>query len=135
MIDRGEIDADGVRRLIKGSGGLVAHLGTNGCREVEAMIAAGDENARLVYEAMAVNVAKSIGKLAPVARGKIDAIILTGGIAYSEYFTGLIIPMVDWIAPVTVMPGENEMQSLAEGVLRVLRGEETARFYTGTEEN
>jgi len=135
MIDRGEIDADGVRRLIKGSGGLVAHLGTNGCREVEAMIAAGDENAKLVYEAMAVNVAKSIGKLAPVARGRVDAIILTGGIAYSDYFTGLIIPMVDWIAPVTVMPGENEMQSLAEGVLRVLRGEETARFYSGTEEN
>ena len=79
--------------------------------------------------------AKSIGKLAPVARGKIDAIILTGGIAYSDYFTGMIIPMVDWIAPVTVMPGENEMQSLAEGVLRVLRGEETARFYSGTEEN
>ncbi len=58
-----------------------------------------------------------------------DAIILTGGIAYSEYFTGMIVPMVDWIAPVTVMPGENEMQSLAEGVLRVLRGEETARTF------
>ena len=135
MIDRGEIDADGVRRLIKGSGGLVAHLGTNDSRKVEEMIAAGDENAKLVYEAMAVNTAKSIGRLAPVAKGKIDAIILTGGIAYSEMFTGLIIPMVDWIAPVTVMPGENEMQSLAEGVLRVLRGEETARFYPDTEEN
>ena len=97
------------------------------------MIAAGDENAKLVYEAMAVNVAKSIGKLAPVAKGKIDAIILTGGIAYSEYFTGMIVPMVDWIAPVTIMPGENEMQSLAEGVLRVLRGEEKARFYPDKE--
>ena len=129
MIERGDIDADGVRRLIKGSGGLVAHLGTNDSRKVEEMIAGGDENAKLVYEAMAVNVAKSLGRLAPVARGKVDAIILTGGIAYSKYFTGMIIPMVDWIAPVTVMPGENEMQSLAEDVLRVLRGEETARFY------
>jgi butyrate kinase len=129
MIDRGEIDADGVRRLIKGSGGLVAWLGTNDSRKVEEMIAGGDARAKLIYEAMAVNVAKSLGKLAPVARGKVDAIILTGGIAYSEYFTGMIVPMVDWIAPVTVMPGENEMQSLAEGVLRVLRGEETARTF------
>ena len=111
MIDRGEIDADGVSR------------------KVEEMIAAGDQRAKLIYEAMAVNVAKSLGKLAPVARGQVDAIILTGGIAYSEYFTGMIVPMVDWIAPVTVMPGENEMQSLAEGVLRVLRGEETARTF------
>ena len=129
MIDRGEIDADGVRRLIKGSGGLVAWLGTNDSRRVEAMIADGDARAKLIYEAMAVNVAKSLGKLAPVVRGKVDAIILTGGIAYSESFTGMIVPMVDWIAPVTVMPGENEMQSLAEGVLRVLRGEETARSF------
>lgn len=133
MIDRGEIDADGVRRLIKGSGGLVAWLGTNDSRKVEEMIAAGDERAKLIYEAMAVNVAKSIGRLAPVVRGKVDAIILTGGIAYSDYFTGMIIPMVDWIAPVTVLPGENEMQSLAEGVLRVLRGEETARHYPDSE--
>ena len=129
MIDRGEIDADGVRRLIKGSGGLVAWLGTNDSRKVEEMIAHGDKRAKLIYEAMAVNVAKSLGKLAPVARGKIDAIVLTGGIAYSDFFTGMIVPMVDWIAPVTVMPGENEMQSLAEGVLRVLRGEETARTF------
>ncbi len=133
MIDRGEIDSRGVRRLIKGDGGLVAWLGTNDSRKVEEMIAAGDEKAKLIYEAMAVNVAKSIGKLAPVARGKVDAVILTGGIAYSDYFTGLIIPMVDWIAPVTVMPGENEMQSLAEGVLRVLRGEETARTFPDTD--
>ena len=135
MIDRGEIDADGVRRLIKGSGGLVAHLGTNDSRKAEEMIAAGDENAKLVYEAMALGVAKSIAKLTPVVCGMVDAIILTGGIAYSAYFTGLIIPMVEWIAPVTVMPGENEMQSLAEGVLRVLRGEETARFYPDTDQN
>ncbi len=135
MIDRGEIDARGVRKLIKGDGGLVAWLGTNDSRKVEEMIAAGDETAKLIYEAMAVNVAKSIGKLAPVVRGKVDAVILTGGIAYSDYFTGLIVPLVDWIAPVTILPGENEMQSLAEGVLRVLRGEEKARFYPDDNEN
>ncbi len=127
MLESGEIDSDGIRRLAKGNGGLVAWLGTSDSRKVEKMIEDGDRTAKLIYEAMAVNVAKSIGKLAPVVNGKVDAILLTGGIAYSEYFTGLIRPMVDWIAPVTVLPGENEMQALADGVLRVLRGEETAR--------
>ena len=133
MIDRGEIDSRGVRKLIKGSGGLVAWLGTNDSRKVEQMIADGDERAKLIYEAMALGVARSIGRVAPVVRGKVDAIVLTGGIAYSDYFTGMIVPMVDWIAPVTVMPGENEMQTLAEGVLRVLRGEETARSFPDTD--
>lgn len=133
MIDAGTIDAQGIRRLIKGEGGLVAWLGTNDSRRVEEMISAGDEKAKLVYEAMAVNVAKAVGRLAPVCRGRVDAIVLTGGIAYSEYFTGMIVPMVDWIAPVTILPGENEMQSLADGVLRVLRGEETARQFPDAE--
>ena len=133
MIDRGEIDADGVRRLIKGGGGLVAWLGTNDSRKVEQMIDAGDARAKLIYEAMALGVARSIGRVAPVVRGKVDAIVLTGGIAYSDYFTGMIVPMVEWIAPVTIMPGENEMQTLAEGVLRVLRGEETARSFPDTD--
>ena len=93
------------------------------------MVEDGDEKAKLVYEAMALNVAKGIGRLAPVCCGKVDRIILTGGIAYSKYFTGMISERLDWIAPVTGLPGENEMQSLAEGALRVLRGEETARSY------
>ena len=133
MIDRGEIDGRGVRRLIKGEGGLVAWLGTNDSRKVEQMVEAGDQRAKLVYDAMALGVARSIGRVAPVVSGKVDAIVLTGGIAYSDYFTGLIASMVDWIAPVTVMPGENEMQTLAEGVLRVLRGEETARTFPDTD--
>lgn len=129
LIRDGKLDDRGARRLIKGEGGLVAWLGTNDSRKAEEMIDAGDSRAALVYEAMALNVAKSIARLAPVCRGKVDAIILTGGIAYSERFTGMITPMVDWIAPVTVIPGENEMQSLAEGILRVLRGEEPARTF------
>lgn len=132
-IENGELDIPTVKKLCKGSGGLVAWLGTNDSREVEAMIEAGDEKAKLVYEAMALNVAKAIGRLAPVCRGKVDRIILTGGIAYSKYFTGMIAERVDWIAPVTVLPGENEMQSLADGALRVLRGEETARSYPDAE--
>ena len=128
-IDSGAIDIAGVRKLCKGSGGLVAWLGTNDSRVVEDRALAGDEKAKMVYDAMALNVAKCIAHLAAVCCGKVDQIILTGGIAYSKYFTGFITEHVDWIAPVTVMPGENEMKSLAEGVLRVLRGEETARTY------
>ena len=128
-IANGELDIPTVKKLCKGSGGLVAWLGTNDSREVEAMIANGDEKAKLVYEAMALNVAKAIGRLAPVCCGKVDRIILTGGIAYSKNFTAMITERVDWIAPVTVLAGENEMQSLAEGALRVLHGEETARLY------
>ena len=132
-MEKGTLDIARIKKLCKGSGGLVAWLGTNDSREVEKMIEAGDEKAKLVYDAMALNVAKAIGRLAPVCAGKVDAIVLTGGIAYSDYFTKFIAERVDWIAPVTVLAGENEMQSLADGVLRVLRGEETARTYPDAE--
>lgn len=124
----GEYTKKDVAKLLKGKGGLVAWLGTSDSRDVEKMIAAGDEKAKLVYEAMALNVSKALARLTPLCRGKVDQIILTGGIAYSEYFTNMIREQVDWIAPVTVIPGENEMQALADGALRVLRGEETARI-------
>ena len=78
---------------------------------------------------MATNTAKNIGSVAVVARGKIDAVILTGGITQSEMFTRMIREQVEFIAPVIVYPGENEMQSLALGGLRVLRGEEKARVF------
>lgn len=114
-------------RLLKGRGGLAAWFGTSDTRQIERRITDGDEQARAVYEAMAYNVAKALAKLTPLCRGRVDRILLTGGIAYSEMFTGWIRSYVDWIAPVTVIPGENEMQALADGVLRVLRGEEAAR--------
>ena len=93
------------------------------------MIENGDENAKLVYEAMALGVARSIAKLAVVVNGKVDQILLTGGIAYSKMFTDMVIERVKFIAPVTVMAGENEMQALAEGAYRVLNGEEEAHIY------
>ncbi len=110
-------------------GGLSAHLGTTDAREVEKRIAAGDEKAELVYDAMALGVAQSIGRLSVVACGKVDAIILTGGIAYSKDFTQRIAHRVEFIAPVTVIPGENEMQALADGAYRVLMGVESAKEY------
>jgi butyrate kinase len=93
------------------------------------MIEAGDEQVALVYEAMALSVARSIAKLAVVIDGKVDVIVLTGGLAYSERFTGLIRKRVSFIASVSVLAGENEMQALAEGAYRVLSGEETAACY------
>lgn len=118
---------------VKRTGGLMAHLGTTDSREVEKMIAGGDEHAKLIYDAMALNVAKNIAKCAPGVKGKVDAIILTGGIAYSKYFTSAVAGYVDWIAPVVIYAGEDEMNSLALGGLRVLRGEEKAKTFVKNE--
>ena len=112
-------------RKIRGLGGIKAHLGTHDCRVVEQMIAEGNEKAKLVYEAEAYQIAKGIGELAPVLNGEIDYIILTGGIAYSKKMTEMIRKRVEFIAPVIVIPGEMEMEALALGTLRILRGEET----------
>lgn len=119
--------------MVKRKGGLMAHLGTTDSREVEKMIADGDEHAKLVYSAMALNIAKNIAKCAPNVCGKVDAILLTGGIAYSKYITEYIRERVEFIAPVVVYAGEDEMLSLALGGLRVLRGEEQAKTYTKVE--
>lgn len=111
-------------RKIRGLGGIKAHLGTHDCRIVEKMIADGNEKAKLIYEAEAYQIAKGIGELAPVLNGEIDYIILTGGIAHSEMMTSMIAKRVEFIAPVIVIPGEMEMEALALGALRILRGEE-----------
>lgn len=125
----GKFDKNTMKKKLRGNGGLKAYLGTIDAREVEKMIEAGDEKAKIIYEAMAYQVAKSIGELATVVDGKVDAIILTGGIAYSEMMTSWIKKRVEFIAPVEIMAGENEMESLAYGILRVLRGEEKTREY------
>lgn len=119
----GKTVKDVVKRF-HGEGGLKAHLGTTDAIEVEKMIEAGDEYAKIVYDAMAYRVAKDIGTLAVPVAGKVDRIILTGGIAYSKMLTQNIIKLVDWIAPVEVMAGEYEMEALAGGALRVLQGKE-----------
>ena len=120
-------------KQLQRKGGLIAHFGTADSREIEKMIEEGDEHARLIYDAMAVNTAKNIAKLAVDVNGKIDYIVLTGGIAYSQYFTEAIKERVSFIAPVEVIPGEKEMDSLSHGVLRVLTGKETASQFTEKE--
>lgn len=125
----GEFYREDIMKKLVGQGGLAGYLGTSDAVKVEKMIAKGDENARIVYDAMAYQVAKEIGASAAVLSGRVDAIVLTGGLAYGKEFAGKISARVNWIADVIIRPGENELQALAEGALRVLRGEEEAKEY------
>ncbi len=118
-----------IKKKIKGKGGIVAYLGTNDGREVVKMIEEGNEKAKLVFEAMAYQIAKEIGSCAAVLKGRVDAIILTGGLAYGEMLTDWIKERVAFISEVVIYPGEDEMSALALGGLRVLKGEETAQEY------
>jgi butyrate kinase len=125
----GKYTIDELKKKIVGNGGLTAYLGTNDGREVEAMIKNGNKEAELIYKAMAYQVAKEIGACAAVLEGKVDAILMTGGLAYDKALVGWIKERVEFIGTVKVYPGEDEMIALAEGGLRVLRGEEQAKEY------
>jgi butyrate kinase len=127
----GEYYREEIMKKLVGQGGLVGYLGMNDAVKVEQRIAAGDEKAKLIYEAMAYQVAKEIGAASAVLKGKVDAIVLTGGLAYGKGFVKSITDRINWIADVIVHPGENELQALAEGALRVLRGEEEVKVYPG----
>ncbi len=118
-----------IKKMIKGNGGLVAYLGTNDARDVVKMIEEGNTKAELIYRAMAYQVSKEIGACAAVLKGKVDGIILTGGIAYDKDFTQWIKESVEFISEVIIYPGEDEMIALAEGGLRVLRNEEEPKSY------
>lgn len=113
---------------VRGLGGMKAYLGTQDCREIEAMIAEGDEKAKLLYEAQAYQIAKGIGELAPVLDGRIDYIILTGGMAYSKMMTDMVAQRVEFIAPVQIIAGEREMEALALGAARILDGEQVKHY-------
>lgn len=120
---------DEMRKLISGKGGLVAYLGTTDGLEIDKRIAAGDQTARKTIEAMAYQVAKEIGAAACVLSGKAEAIAFTGGLANWTYLVDLLKARVQFLAPIYVYPGEDEIGSLAAGALRVLRGEEKAKSY------
>jgi len=127
----GDHTAADVKRMTTKEGGLMAHLGTDDAREVERRIGAGDAKAREVYEAMAYQVAKEIGAMATVLAGKVDGVVLTGGIAHSDMFCAWVTERVGFLGPVFRFPGEFEMEALAAGALRVLCGEESAIDYPG----
>lgn len=118
-----------VRRRIVGEGGLVAYLGTNRIEEVEKRVEEGDEEARLIYEAMAYQISKEIGAMATVLKGAVDRIVLTGGCAHSKLLTRWIEDRVSFIAPVSIYPGSDELKALGTAVLRVLREEEKEKTY------
>ncbi|MBF2466480.1 butyrate kinase [Listeria welshimeri] len=115
--------------LIIGRGGMISYLGTNSMLEVEAKVKAGDEKAIQAFDAMAYQVSKEIGACSTVLHGKIDAIILTGGLARSDLFTSKIIEQTNWIASVIIEPGEDELEALNSGVQRVLAGLEKEKLY------
>lgn len=116
-------------KKITGQGGVIAHLGTNDMREVMRRIDGGDDYARLVLEAMAYNIAKWICALGATFCGRVDAVLLTGGVAHSERFVDMIRRRVEFLAPVHCYPGENEMEALAAAALAVLHGEMKAQQY------
>jgi butyrate kinase len=117
-------------KMIK-TGGFVDHLNTSDTLEIKSRIQKGERYATLVYDAMIYQISKAIGACAVVLNGDVQGIVLTGGIAHDEYLTGKIEDMTKFIAPVTVMAGEFEMEALAAGTLRVLTGREAPKTYTG----
>lgn len=119
-----------VKSMITGKGGMVAYLGTNNFREVCRMADGGDSEAELVIEAAAYQISKEIGAMAAVLKGEVDAIILTGGLAFREDFTGRISSMTRFIAEVLVYPGEDEIKSLAYNGLLALDGKIDIKQYS-----
>lgn len=129
-IDDGKYTTNQIRKMVVGKGGLVSYFDTNDAREIEHMAAAGSEEYRLTFEAMAYQVAEEIGKRATNLEGQVDAILLTGGLAYSDMLTEWITERVKFIAPVKRYPGEKELEALAQGAVRMLNGTEKAKNYT-----
>jgi butyrate kinase len=118
-----------MKMKIFGGGGMVSYLGTNDAKAVEKRIAEGDGRSELVFKAMAYQIAKEIGAMATVLHGKIDGVILTGGLSHSKMLVKWVRERIAFLGPVFVLPGEFEMESLAAGALRVLKGREKAKSY------
>ena len=129
MAFSGDYTLEDIKRMNYGKGGLVAYLGTNDGYEIERRIQAGDQEAKFLVEVMCYQIAKEIGSGATVLRGDIDAIVITGGLAYDQFIIDEITSRVSFLADVLVVPGEDEMEALALGALRVLEGTEQAKIY------
>jgi butyrate kinase len=125
----GRYTKDEVIKMLVGGGGLMSHLGTKDAKEIEQRIDAGDPHARLIFDAMVYAFSKAVGAMCPVLFGDVDVIAITGGLAHSKRLVEGLKSRVGFIAPIRVYPGEDELQALALGVLRVLRNEEMPRIY------
>jgi len=129
FIKEHDMDEKDFKKRLAGKAGIVAHLGTNDMRKVEDEVKAGNKEYERIYKGMAYNIGKWVGAMAAVLEGKVDAIVITGGLAYDKGFIGWLKEMVGFIGKVIVYPGEDEMSALALGGLRVLTGEEKVREY------
>ena len=129
MCFSGEYTEKEVYSKIVGKGGFNSYLGTNDMRNVIKMIEEGNEEAKAMFDAFIFQVTKDIGSMACVLNGKVDQIIVTGGIAYNAKVIEALKEKAGWIAPFTVYPGEDELLALVQGGLRVLNGEEKAMEY------
>lgn len=127
----GKYSKEEIKKMITGKGGLVSYLNTNDAQLVEKKVIEGDQYATLIYHAMAYQVAKEIGASAAVLKGEVDAILLTGGIAYDKIFVDWIKEHVSFIAPIFVYPGEDEMSALASYGISFLKGEVNINTYKG----
>ncbi len=117
-------------KMLAGKGGLVAHLGKNSVQEIcEKDIAGGDKHSKEVLDAMSYTISKAIGAMAVVLKGQVDAILLTGGVAYNEPVNEVIREHCSFLAPIVIYPGEDEMEALALNALGVLKGEMTPKVY------
>ena len=125
----GQYTHEELLKYVSSKGGLVAYLGTNSVMEVMKRIKEGDNRARMMLDAMCYNVSKQIGAMAATLSGKVDAIILTGGISYNEPVVEYIREHCGFIAPIAVYPGENELESLVKNALVVLHGVITPKLY------
>jgi len=125
----GKYSQSELKKMLVGKGGIVAYLGTNDMVQVENKAAEGSEKESLLQTAMTYQIAKEIGLAAVVLKGKVDAIVITGGIAYNRVMMDSLKDYTGWIAPIFVYPGEKELEALAEGALRVLTGVEKPGIY------
>ncbi len=115
--------------LLSNKSGLAGYLGETDLRKVEENIDHGDQQAAIIYEAMCYQIAKEIGAMAAVLKGRVDGVILTGGMANSRRLTDAVTSYVSFIAPVKLVPGEHEMKALMQGAIRALTKMETAKVY------
>jgi butyrate kinase len=129
MCFSGKFTLKEMQNKVQGQGGLMSYLNTTDAEEILLRIENGDEYAKLIFDAMAYQISKEIGSCSVVLKGNIDNIILTGGLAYSEYLVNRIKDMIEFLGQVVIFPGEDEMSALNNGVLRIIQGEERPKIY------
>ena len=129
MAFSGKVTQKEMMDMFTKTGGLISYLGTDDAEEIKERIEAGDEKAKLVFDAMIYQIAKEVGACATVLKGKVDIIFLTGGLAYNDYIVKNLMERISFLGEIKIIPGEKEMDALSQGAIRVLKGLEEAKDY------